>query len=99
MPYITKKDADLGNNKDRCLIGGILMKKEDVLMIPFVAHESAMNRMERTNKRLWIVILIMFIGMMIYFLLPGHITCSKNGIIYDTFDCRNRQIENVWLVK
>lgn len=46
------------------------MKKEDVLMIPFVAHESAMNRMERTNKRLWIVILIMFIGMMIYFLLP-----------------------------
>lgn len=39
-------------------------------MIPFVAHESAMNRMERTNKRLWIVILIMFIGMMIYFLLP-----------------------------
>ncbi len=29
----------------------------------------------------------------------GHITCSKNGIIYDTFDCRNRQVENVWLVK
>lgn len=49
------------------------MKKEDVLMIPFVAHESAMNRMERTNKRLWIVILIMFIGMMIYFLLPTEV--------------------------
>ena len=43
-------------------------------MIPFVAHESAMNRMERTNKRLWIVILIMFIGMMIYFLLPTEAT-------------------------
>lgn len=54
------------------------MKKEDVLMIPFVAHESAMNRMERTNKRLWIVILIMFIGMMIYFLLPGEIVEENN---------------------
>lgn len=46
------------------------MKENDVVMIPFVAHESAMNRMERANKRLWIVILVMFISMMIYFLLP-----------------------------
>lgn len=46
------------------------MKENEVVMIPFVAHESAMNRMERANKRLWIVILIMFISMMIYFLLP-----------------------------
>ena len=28
----------------------------------------------------------------------GHITCSKNGVIYDTFDCRNREAEDVWLV-
>lgn len=28
----------------------------------------------------------------------GHIVCSKNGIIYDTFDCRNRIAEYVWLV-
>ena len=27
--------------------------------IPFIAHESAMARMERTNKRLWIVIMIL----------------------------------------
>lgn len=46
------------------------MENKEVVMIPFVAHESAMNRMERANKRLWIVIIIMFIGMMIYFLLP-----------------------------
>lgn len=49
------------------------MKKDDVVMIPFVAHESAMNRMERANKRLWIVIIIMFIGMLIYFLLPNEV--------------------------
>ena len=29
----------------------------------------------------------------------GHIVCSKNGIIYDTFDPRDRQVEFVWLVK
>ena len=29
----------------------------------------------------------------------GHIVCSKNGVIYDTFDCRDRQAEYVWLVK
>lgn len=46
------------------------MEENDVVMIPFVAHESAMNRMERANRRLWIVILVMFIGMMIYFFLP-----------------------------
>lgn len=29
----------------------------------------------------------------------GHIVCSKNGVIYDTFDCRDRQVENAWLIK
>lgn len=28
----------------------------------------------------------------------GHIVCSKNGIIYDTFDCRDRMVEYVWIV-
>ena len=28
----------------------------------------------------------------------GHIVCSKNGIIYDTFDCRDREAEYIWLV-
>lgn len=30
--------------------------------------------------------------------MPGHITCSKYGTIYDTFDCRNRKAEYVWIV-
>lgn len=30
--------------------------------------------------------------------MKGHITCSKYGVIYDTFDCRNRKAEYVWLV-
>ena len=29
----------------------------------------------------------------------GHIVCSKNGIVYDTFDPRERIVEYVWLVK
>jgi len=29
----------------------------------------------------------------------SHIVCSKNGTIYDTFDCRNREAEYIWLVQ
>lgn len=49
------------------------MENNEVVMIPFVAHESAMNRMERANKRLWIVIIIMFLGILTYLLLPTEI--------------------------
>ena len=31
--------------------------------------------------------------------MSGHIVCSKNGVIYDTFDCRDRQVEYAWIVK
>lgn len=30
--------------------------------------------------------------------MDGHITVIKNGIVYDTFDCRNRIVKNVWVV-
>ncbi len=30
--------------------------------------------------------------------MKGHITCSKNGTIYDTWDCRNRKVEYAWFV-
>lgn len=30
--------------------------------------------------------------------MPGHIVCAKAGVVYDTFDCRDRQAEGVWLV-
>jgi len=29
----------------------------------------------------------------------GHICCIKYGIIYDTFNPYNREVENVWIVK
>ena len=29
----------------------------------------------------------------------GHITCSKYGIVYDSFDCRERLVEYCWIVK
>ena len=54
--------------------------KDGVVTIPFVAHESAMNRMERTNQRLvklaiseLVVILLMFAGIMVYFYLPTEV--------------------------
>ena len=36
---------------------------DNVQMIPYIAHESAMSRMERTNKRLWILCIIMFLAL------------------------------------
>ena len=30
---------------------------------------------------------------------PSHITCSKFGCIYDSFDCRNSVAEYCWIVK
>lgn len=30
--------------------------------------------------------------------MAGHITVVRNGVVYDTFDCRNRQIWDVWEV-
>lgn len=30
--------------------------------------------------------------------MKGHITCVKNGVLYDTWDCRNRLIWCAWKV-
>lgn len=30
--------------------------------------------------------------------MSGHITFIKNGVVYDTFDCRERIIKDVWKV-
>lgn len=34
---------------------------DDTVMIPYFAHEGEMARMERANKRLWIVILVLIV--------------------------------------
>lgn len=31
--------------------------------------------------------------------MKGHITCSLYGVILDSFDCRKRNVEYVWIVK
>lgn len=45
----------------------------EVVMIPFVAHESAMNRMERANKRLVVIIIVLIIGIFAYLLIPNEV--------------------------
>lgn len=37
------------------------MNEQEVAMIPYFAHEGEMSRMERANKRLWIVILVLIV--------------------------------------
>ena len=53
---------------------------KEVVMVPFVAHESAMNRMERANRRLWFVIIALIIGMFVYFLLPTEVEETSQDI-------------------
>ena len=50
----------------------------EVVMIPFVAHESAMNRMERVNKRLMWIIIILILGIFAYLLIPNEVIEEDN---------------------
>ena len=63
------------------------------------------NYLDRTYRRLYNVhgsvgeVSAMFPDSTLLITMRGHIVCSKNGVIYDTFDCRDREVESVWLVK
>ena len=71
----------------------------------FDKRDFVRNYLDRTYERLYGIhgtvgeISAMFPRNTILITMNGHITCSKNGIIYDTFDCRDREVENVWIVK
>ena len=71
----------------------------------FDKKEFLINYLDRTYKRLNDIrgsvgeISAMFPNSTLLITMRGHIVCSKNGVIYDTFDCRDRQVEYVWLVK
>lgn len=74
------------------------MDNENIVQIPFVAHESAMNRMERTNKRLMIlaivelgIILAMFISIMFYFYLPDEVIEDNTQEVSDITDSEVNQ--------
>ena len=72
-------------------------------------REFVRNYLDRTYQRLNGIhgtvgyVASQFPNNIILITMNGHITCSKGngytGIIYDTFDCRDRQVEDVWLVK
>ena len=68
------------------------MKNNEVVMIPFVAHESAMNRMERANKRLWIVIIIMFLGILTYLLVPNEVIKEETTNTQEVEDVKDSEI-------
>lgn len=37
------------------------MEDKNVVMVPFFVHESSITRMEQTNKRLWILCIILIV--------------------------------------
>ena len=68
-------------------------------------REFVRNYLDRTYQRLRDIsgkvgyVSALFPNSTVLITMNGHITCSKNGVIYDTFDCRDRKVEDVWLVK
>ena len=67
------------------------MKEKEVVMIPFVAHESAMNRMERIIKWLIIVIILMLLGIATYLLIPNEVVEETSQNIQDITDSEIHQ--------
>ncbi len=74
------------------------MEKSEIVVIPFVAHEADMNRMERTQKRIitiaiieLLVILGMFISIMIYFYLPTEVI-EETSTVQDVSEIDNSEI-------
>jgi len=71
----------------------------------FDKREFVRDYLDRTYKRLDGLhgsvgyISSLFPNNILLITMNGHIVCSKNGVIYDTFDCRDRQVEYVWLIK
>ena len=39
------------------------MDEQDILMIPFHCHEMDMDRAERANKRLWVIIIVLIVAL------------------------------------
>ena len=77
----------------------------------FDKKDFVINYLDRTYRRLDGIqgrvgeVSAMFPHSTLLITMNGHITCSKpdrktgQPTIYDTFDCRNRQAEYVWLVE
>lgn len=69
---------------DRYFIKGLLDSR--YIRIPFVPRTVGETSGQYPDKVLLIT-------------MDGHITCSKFGIVYDSFDCRDRIVEDAWIVK
>ena len=71
----------------------------------FDKRDFVLNYLDRTYQRVQGIngsvgyVSSLFPDNTILITMNGHIVCSKNGVIYDTFDCRDRQAEYVWIVK
>lgn len=66
-------------------------KQKGVVMIPFVAHESAMNRMMRIIKWLVTIIIILISGIALYLYLPTE-TIEDTTNTQDVSDIQDSEI-------
>ena len=68
-------------------------------------RDFVIKYLDKTFRRLWGIsgtvgeVSAMYPNSTLLITTKGHIVCSKNGVVYDTFDPRDRIAEFVWLVK
>ena len=70
------------------------MEDKEIASMPFVAHESAMNRMERANRRLWVIIILLIIAIATYLIIPNEVveeTTDNNQNVSDIEDSEINQ--------
>lgn len=71
----------------------------------FDKKDFVINYLDKKYKRLQGVygkvgdVVLMYPNSVLLISTNSHLLCSKMGIIYDTFDPRNQDVEYVWLVK
>lgn len=71
----------------------------------FDKRDFVINYLDRTYKRIYGIsgtvgyVSSLFPNNTLLITMRSHIVCSKNGVVYDTFDCRDREVESIWLVK
>jgi len=64
----------------------------DIVMIPFVAHESSMTRMEKIIKLLIGLIALMIIGVTIYLVVPNEIVEETTTSTQEVDDVSDSEI-------
>lgn len=76
-------------------LNGTMMDDRDFIINYLDSHYKRINNIPRTVGE----VAGSYPDNILLISMNGHITCSRYGIVYDSFDCRDRISEFCWIVK